>query len=106
MDKITRSYISLIKAIENAKEYSFLSQLKRTGSNRDDIAKIKLICEQMQRDLDKSFNFYLYKEDKWLQMDIYSKAGYEGSIKGGNLHHIIARIRKIYLEALKLLKPS
>lgn len=99
MLRIDQAYWRLINRIVSFKEYDFYNQLRRTGKNKDDIKKIKETCSLMQRDLDRSFNFYLYKEDKWLQMDIYSRSGYEGSIKGGNLKHIGDKIRKLYLEA-------
>lgn len=103
MLRIDQAYWSLVKAVDRAKEYDFYNQLRRTGKNKDDIRKIKEVCDSMREELDKSFNFYLYKENQWLQMDIYSKEGYEGSIRGGNLKHIFNRIRKIYLEAKRSL---
>lgn len=101
--RIEQAYLNLINRIINFKEYDFYNQLRRTGKNKDDIKKIKETCDSMRRELDRSFNFYLYKEDKWVQMDIYSRCGYEGSIKGGNLKHIRDKICKLYLEAKRKL---
>lgn len=103
MDKITRGYCQLIKRISKFTERDFYNQLKRTGKNRDDIEKIKNTCSKLQEEIDYSLNFYLYKEDRWLQMDIYSRSGYEGSIRGGNLKHIYNKICKIYSKLLSLL---
>lgn len=103
LDRITSGYIGLLKQIEQMRDYDFYNQVQRTNSNKYQLGKIKDECDKLKQDVDNSFNFYLYNEDKWYQLDIYSKEGYEGSIRDSNLSQLKDKLRGIYLKALILL---
>ena len=100
MLRIEQAYLRLMRNILDSSESvnEFYSQIKRTPTNRRTLDNIGNTISTINKELDYELSGFLYKDERYYQLDIYSEDCYEGSIRDSNLKQLADKLRGLYLK--------